>query len=173
MFTNETAAALRNFVFEEVLCRWGAVVEIVMDNGSTWVKAIEWLFKRYRINHIKVSGYNSRANGIVERRHYDVREAISKACKGDLQLWTEHVFYVFWAERVSIQKSTRYSPYYLAHGVKPLFSFDIAEATYMTRVTGERLSTEELVAMGERQREKDRGLQLQNRVTHPPPKLSD
>jgi transposase InsO family protein len=79
MFTNETAAALGNFVFEEVLCRWGAVVEIVTDNGSAWVKAIEWLSKRYGINHIKVSGYNSRANGIVERRHYDVREAISKA----------------------------------------------------------------------------------------------
>jgi hypothetical protein len=151
MFTNETAAALGNFVFEEVLCRWGAVVEIVTDNGSAWVKAIEWLSKRYGINHIKVSGYNSRANGIVERRHYDVREAISKACEGDLQLWTERVFYVFWAERVSIQKSTGYSPYYLAHGVEPLFPFDIAEATYMTRVTGERLSTEELVAMRAKQ----------------------
>jgi transposase InsO family protein len=104
MFTNETAAALGNFVFEEVLCRWGAVVEIITDNGSAWVKAIEWLSKRYGINHIKVSGYNSHANGIVECRHYDVREAISKACEGDLQLWTEHVFYVFWAERVSIQK---------------------------------------------------------------------
>jgi hypothetical protein len=61
------------------------------------------------------------------------------------------VFYVFWAERVSIQKSTGYSPYYLAHGVEPLFPFDIAEVTYMTRITGERLSTEELVAMRAKQ----------------------
>jgi hypothetical protein len=147
MFTNETAAVLRNFVFKEVLCCWGAVVEIVTDNGFTWVKVIEWLSKRYGINHIKVSRYNSHANGIVERHHYDIREAISKACEGDLQLWTERVFYVFWAERVSIQKSTGYSPYYLVHGVEPLFPFDITEATYMTQVTGERLSTEELMVM--------------------------
>jgi hypothetical protein len=47
MFTKETAVALGNFVFEEILCHWGAVVEIVTDNGSAWVKAIEWLSKRY------------------------------------------------------------------------------------------------------------------------------
>lgn len=146
MLEEENSYSLGCFVFEEVLCRWGAVSEIVTDNGAAWVKAVEWLSKRYGINHIKISGYNSRANGIVERRHYDVREAISKACEGDLDLWTERIFYVFWAERVSIQKSTGYSPYYLAHGVEPLFPFDIVEATYMVNITGEKWTTEELIA---------------------------
>ena len=155
MLEEESAYTLGCFIFEEILCRWGAVMEVVTDNGAPWIKAVDWLSKRYGINHIRISGYNSRANGPVERRHYDVREAISKACEGNLELWTERIFHVFWAERVSIQKSTGYSPYYLVHGVEPLFPFDIVEATYMVKVTGEKLSTEELIAM--------RALQLMKR----------
>jgi hypothetical protein len=151
MLEDENAYTLGCFIFEEVLCRWGAVAEIVTDNGGAWIKAVKWLSKRYGIHHIKISGYNSRANGIVERRHYDGREAISKACEGDLDLWTERIFYIFWAERVSIQKSSGYSPYYLAHGVEPLFPFDIVEATYMINFTGEKLTTEELIALRAKQ----------------------
>ncbi|KAJ7470472.1 hypothetical protein FB451DRAFT_1176481 [Mycena latifolia] len=52
----------------------------------------------------------------------------------------------FWAEHVSIQKSTGYSPYYLAHGVEPLFPFDIVEATYMMNIFGDKMTTPELIA---------------------------
>lgn len=146
MLEEETAYSLGCFIFEEILCRWGAIAEIVTDNGGPWVKAVEWLAAKYGIHHIRISGYNSRANGPVERRHYDVREAVSKACEGDLSTWTEKIFYVFWAERVSIQKSSGYSPYYLAHGVEPLFPFDITEATYMMPSNGDKLTTTELIA---------------------------
>ncbi|KAJ7493738.1 hypothetical protein FB451DRAFT_950017, partial [Mycena latifolia] len=44
----------------------------------------------------------------------------------------------------------------LAHGVEPLFPFDIVEATYMMAATGEKLTTEELVGL--------RALQLMKRV---------
>ena len=39
------------------------------DNGTAYVAALEWLAKRYGIRHIRISAYNSRANGIVERQH--------------------------------------------------------------------------------------------------------
>ncbi|KIK73070.1 hypothetical protein PAXRUDRAFT_74267, partial [Paxillus rubicundulus Ve08.2h10] len=41
--------------------------------------ALDLLASRYNIRHIRISPYNSQANGIVERRHYDVREAIIKS----------------------------------------------------------------------------------------------
>jgi hypothetical protein len=102
MMKEENSHTIGCFMFEEVLCRWGSVVEIVTDNGGPWIKAITWLANRYNIHHIKISGYNSHANRPVERHHYNVHEAVSKACKGDLSKWTERIFYVFWAEHVSV-----------------------------------------------------------------------
>jgi hypothetical protein len=39
------------------------------------------------IPHIPTVPYNSQANGIVERRHRDVREALIKAADGDESKW--------------------------------------------------------------------------------------
>ena len=55
----ETAVTLREWMFEDILCRWGAILEIVMDNGPQFIKALEYLKKKYHIHHIRISGYNS------------------------------------------------------------------------------------------------------------------
>jgi len=41
----------------------------------------------YSIPHICISPYNSKANGVVERGHFIIREAIIKPCDGDINLW--------------------------------------------------------------------------------------
>ncbi|KAF9536908.1 hypothetical protein CPC08DRAFT_651937 [Agrocybe pediades] len=53
--------------------------------------------------------------------------------------------FVLWAERVTIQRSTGYSPYYIAHGVDPLFPFDIYESTFMDPDQYEVKTTQELI----------------------------
>ena len=47
---------------------------------------------------------------------------------------------------MTIQKSTGYSPFYLAHGVEPLLPFDLAEATYLAPKMDSLMSTEDLIA---------------------------
>jgi len=64
--------SLGDWIFEDILCCWGTLTEIVSDNGAPYVKALDYLAKRYHIHHIRISGYNSRANGIVEHPHFDV-----------------------------------------------------------------------------------------------------
>ena len=75
-----------------------------------------------------------------------MREAIIKAADGDISKWPDVAPSVFWAERVTIQKSTGYSPYYLAHGVEPLLPFDLAEATYLAPKLDSLMKTEDLIA---------------------------
>ncbi|KAJ3571153.1 hypothetical protein NP233_g3932 [Leucocoprinus birnbaumii] len=155
MLRAENARTLGTFIFEDILCRWGAIEEIVTDNGPAFVQAAEFLSQRYKIHHIRISPYNSRANGPVERRHFDVREALVKAAGGEENRWTTVAPSVFWAERISIQKSTGYSPYYLAHGIEPLLPFDLAEATYLAPSLTKLVSTTDLIAA--------RAIQLQKR----------
>jgi hypothetical protein len=148
---SENGRAIGSFIFEEILCRWGAVEEIVTDNGPGMVAGLEYLAHQYGIRHIRLSPYNHRGNGIVEKQHFSVRESLMKAADGDDRKWVSVAPHVFWAERVTIQRSTGLSPYRIAHGVEPLFPFDLAEATYMLPPIEDTMSTEDLLALRARQ----------------------
>ena len=146
MVKNENFKSIAKFLHDNLLCRWGAIEVIISDNAPQYIQAAEYLSDKYHIHHIKISPYNSQAQGPIERRHYDVREALIKATDGDISKWPDVAPSVFWAERVTIQKSTGYSPFYLAHGVEPLLPFDLAEATYLAPRMESIMTTEELIA---------------------------
>jgi hypothetical protein len=131
MLRAETARTLGDWIYEDILCRWGSLCEIVTDNGPTFLKVMEYLSKRYHLNHIQISGYNSRANGTVERSHFDVRQSLFKVVDGDQKQWSLGVYSVFWAERVTPRKRMGCSPYFAVTGAHPILPFDIAEATYL------------------------------------------
>lgn len=158
MLKSESAVNLANFIFEDILCRWGSIMEIVTDNGKPWVKAADQLRKQYGINHIRISGYNSQAQGIIERKHYDVRESLIKSCDGNQSIWPKAAHAIFWAERITIQKSTGYSPYYIAHGVQAIHPFDLEQSTYMHPFIDDGMDLGELItrrAMKLQRREKE------------------
>jgi hypothetical protein len=155
MLRKENTNALTAFIFEELLCRWGPITEIVTDNAPAYRLAVDELARKYGIHPIRISPYNSQANGIVERRHRDVREAIIKSCDGDDSRWYQVVHSVFWAERVTIHKATGLSPYFMMHGVEPIFPFDLAEATFLAPLPSRgAFTTTDLIAWRARQLQK-------------------
>ncbi|KIK12763.1 hypothetical protein PISMIDRAFT_18496 [Pisolithus microcarpus 441] len=146
MLRSETGKSVGKFLFKQILCQWGAVAEIVTDSGAPYVLALDWLSKTYGIRHIHISPYNLQANGVVERQHFDVREAMVKSCEGEVSKWSEVAPTVFWAERVTIHKAMGFSPYYMAHSVHPRLPFDLIEATFLAPVEAESYSTTNLIA---------------------------
>ena len=158
MLRKESAKSLATFILHNIIYRWGTLLEIVSDNGAPFVKALGYLAKHYHLTHIRISGYNSRANGIVERSHFDVRQALFKACDGDQNKWASVAYSVFWAERVTVRRRMGCSPYFATTGVHPLLPFDIAEANYLLPPPESSLSTTDLVAR--------RAIALQKRRSH-------
>jgi hypothetical protein len=146
MLRSENAQTIGDWIFEDILCRWGALTDIVTDNGPAFVKAVGYLAKRYKINHIRISGYNSRANGIVERTHFDVRQSLYKAANGNPARWSQVTHSVFWAERITTRKRMGCSPYFAITGAHPVIPLDIVEATYLQTPPGSVLSTTDLIA---------------------------
>ena len=69
---SKTREVIRKFIYKEILCCWGAILEIVTNNGTTFVAVIEYLMKTYRICHIYISVYNSQANRMIEHRYLDI-----------------------------------------------------------------------------------------------------
>ena len=108
-----SAANLAKFFWEEIICRYGAIGRVVTDNGPEVRGAFEELMRRYGIPQIKISAYNSKANGVVERGHFIIREGIVKSCDGDINQWPLKVHHAFFADKCIVRKSTGFSPFYL------------------------------------------------------------
>ena len=154
----ETGKTIGDWIFEDILCRWGTLCEIVTNNGPAFVKALGYLAKCYHIRHIRISGYNSHANGIAERAHFDVRQAMFKACDGDQSKWHLVVTSIMWADRVTVRRRMGCSPYFAVTGAHPLLPLDIVEATYLLPPPDAPMSTTALIA--------NRAIALQKRRAH-------
>ncbi|KAF7372195.1 Integrase catalytic domain-containing protein [Mycena venus] len=129
MLRRETANAIGDWIFQDLICRWETLLEIVTDNGIPFLKALAYLESEYHIKHIHISGYNSHANGVIERPHFDVRESISKAVDGEENL----------------RRRMGCSPYFAVTGAHPLLPLDISEATYLLPPPDDVLSFTELI----------------------------
>lgn len=142
----ENTEAIAAFLQDQILSRYGPIDEIVTDNAPQFMLAVALLVKRYGIRHIRISPYNSCANGPIERRHWDFCEVLLKSTDGHPLDWLDIFFTALWAEHVTIQRATGHSPYYLAHGLKPVLPFDLAKGTYLSPIHTKCISTIELLA---------------------------
>jgi hypothetical protein len=145
MLRNETAVSLGDWIFEDIICHWGTLTEIVSDNGGPFVKTLAHLSKKYHINHIHISGYNSCANGLVEQTHFDIWQSLFKAVDGDQTKWSRACYSVFWANRATVRHFMGCSPYFTATGTHPILPFNIGKATYLLPPPDHTLSTTELI----------------------------
>jgi len=80
----ENARSIRQWLFEG---RWESLVKIVTDNRAPFKKAVKWLEEKYGIKGVTISPYNSQANGIVKRPHWDLRQILYKATQRDIRKW--------------------------------------------------------------------------------------
>src|SRR6266404_3862770 len=119
--------------------------EIVLDNGKPFVAMLAHLEKKYHIKHIRISGYNSHANGIVEHSHFDVQQALYKATDSDQSKWSQAVTSVFWSECITLCKRMGCAPYYVVTGTHPLLLFDIVEVNYLQPLLDLLLTTTDLI----------------------------
>ncbi|EJD04758.1 uncharacterized protein FOMMEDRAFT_80258, partial [Fomitiporia mediterranea MF3/22] len=128
-----------------ILKAGGVCPELVTDNRTLFVAALDWLHNQYHINHICISTYNSQANSIIEHCHFDIQEALMKAAEGNELQWYEHTHSVFWLDRITIHCTTSMSPYFIVHNIEPLLPFDITEAMYLTPAPDKLMTTTELI----------------------------
>ncbi|EEB88801.1 hypothetical protein MPER_13182 [Moniliophthora perniciosa FA553] len=142
---DEKARSIGEWLFEDIICRWGPPEEIVTDNAPQLEAVMRWLKAKYGIDHIKISPYNSQANGKIERAHFDIRQALVKATGGDLKRWYWYLKPVLWADRATIRRGFGCSPYFLVTGAEPILPLDIVESTWLVHTPDRILTDEELI----------------------------
>jgi hypothetical protein len=97
MLRSENHETLTDFIFQDILCRWGTIQTIVTNNSKPFIAALNSLAKQYGINHIHISGYNNQANGLVEHKHWDLRQALYKITDRVESKWHRGFYAALWA----------------------------------------------------------------------------
>nr|GAT42396.1 predicted protein [Mycena chlorophos] len=143
----QNAKSVGMFLLEDVICRWGCPHWIVTDNGTPFVAAMKWLESKYGIKGIRISPYNSQANGVVERGHWDLRQSLFKATGGDLKRWYWFLHQVLWADRITTRRGMGCSPFFAVCGAHPILPLDVAEATWLAEYPDQIISTDELIGL--------------------------
>lgn len=154
--------SLRDFFWECLFCRYGAIQEVTTDNGSEVQGAFTLLMNRYGLPQTKITPYNSRANGVVERGHHTIREALIRTCRQNstvrhknkysrkreaevLAEWPKYVPLVYFADRITVRPTLHVSPFYVLHGTEPLLPFDLSEASFLSDSYRSGMTTEDLL----------------------------
>lgn len=87
------------FIYEDVICRHGCPVRIVMDDGAENLDLSKELLEDYGIQRTIISPYHPQANGLVERGHEPIINSLAKYSTEPgnwiknlpLALWTDHI----------------------------------------------------------------------------------
>jgi hypothetical protein len=144
----ENGRAIALWLYEDILCRWGGLRDIVTDNGGPFLSALAWIEKKWGIRHIRISPYNSQANGAVERPHWDIRQMLYKATGPEnTRHWYWFLHAVLWADRVSVRKRLGCSPYFMLTGAHPILPLDAQEATWLVDPPTGIMTEEEMIGM--------------------------
>ena len=146
-----TAKNVAKFLWEDVICRHGCFGKLIVDGGPENKDQVIELANRYAIKRVVVSAYHPQANGMVERGHKPIVDALSKMTNGGLLKWVDNLHAVLWADRTTVKKSTGHTPFYLNHGCEPMLPIELEIPTWNVLPWYEVRSTAELLSLRARQ----------------------
>lgn len=140
--------------FEDVVCRFGLIGQVTTDNGSEFMGAFRECLVRYGIKHILTSSYHPEANGMVERGHGPLKEALFKLMRTRGPNWVNLLPFALWADRTTAKRTTRHTPHYMLYGQESILPIDADYHTYLTGNWKSTMTTSELLVTRIRQLER-------------------
>eukprot|EP00873_Tetraselmis_striata_P046084 jgi/Tetstr1/466348/TSEL_010878.t1 len=127
---------------ERVLARYGAPVEVVTDNGQEYHGQFAALLKQHGIDQVEIPLGHPLSNGMSERIVRVLKEALRKfvMAMGSFH-WDQWLPVIEFGYRMSQQKSTGFSPYFLLYGRTPM------SPSQVRSMIDEPVDVEDLAAM--------------------------
>jgi hypothetical protein len=135
-----TAAGLRRFFWQNIICHFGVPRKITVDNTKKFDCHI---FKDFchqmGVEASFTSVYHRQSNGAVEKANALIFIAIKKILENQPKgKWAEELLRLVWSHNTSICRVTKFTPFKLLYGEEPVALEEIkfrsartrAEATY-------------------------------------------
>ena len=125
-----SSEAIAKFLWEEVVSRHGCFGKLVVDGGPENKDHLEAFVKQYGINRVQVSAYHPQANGMVERGHRSIVEALARMTNGGIKKWTKNLPSVLLAERTTVHRPTGKTPFGVIYGREAVLPVELEHPTW-------------------------------------------
>src|SRR6266498_1593018 len=121
---NANARNVANFIYEDIICRYGCPRKIISDRGTHFNnQVIEKLLERFKIRHNLSTPYHPKTNGLVKRFNKTLYESLAKLNE-ERENWDEYISPTLFAYRTKINRSEEHTSFYLTYGREAILSFD-------------------------------------------------
>lgn len=134
------------FFAEEIIYRHGIPVKVICDGGSENMGAFARLLEEMGVKKVTTSAYHPQGNGMIERGHRSILDSLSKVCGDNPEQWPNKLPAVLWADRITVKRTTGFSPFYLVYGRHGKLPIHLAEPTWDDWDWREIRTTAELIA---------------------------
>lgn len=145
--------AVAKFMWEDIICRHGCFGKLVVDGGPENLGFAEALARRYGIKRIVTSAYHPQANGMIERGHRPIVDALSKMSE-EGKNWPNHFHAALWADRSTTHGPTGMTLFRMICGSEPVLPIELDIPTWRILPWDQVHSRAELIAMRIRQLER-------------------
>lgn len=124
-----TAKSAANAIFNKLILRFGAFEVLQSDRAQAFLgEIVRLLLEILDANKITSSGFHPQTQGPLERTHRDVTPQLAILARDQPDTWDEFLDSVSLFENSVPSRSTRHSPFFLAHGFDPRLPIDTALA---------------------------------------------
>jgi hypothetical protein len=119
---NKEANTVAKALFDNWICKFGFYRQSVSDGGREFDnEVLKELNKLMKSKHHIVSPYSPNVNGIIERVHRSLGAFIKSFCDNQTTDWVEYLPALTFSLNTSINRSTKFSPYFITYLEHPTF----------------------------------------------------
>lgn len=130
---DQSALTIAKLFVEEVVSRHGVPAQLLSDRGKAFLSTLmQEVCQVLGVKKINTTAYHPQTDGLVERFNRTLTSMLAKRVQRNGEDWDQHLPYVLFAYRASLQESTRESPFYLLYGrdARLPSALDIQAATH-------------------------------------------
>ena len=119
------SVSVAKFLWEDVVCRHGCFGRLVVDGGPENKGYVKAFTERYGIDRVQTSAYHAPANGMIERGHKPITDALAKMTDGGFGNWVRDLPAVLFAERTSVHRPTGKTPFWVVYGREAVLPIEL------------------------------------------------
>ena len=140
-----TEKNIRNFVWKNIICRYGIPRVLVSDNGKQFDNsAFRDFCSKLGIKNHYSSPAHPQANGQVEVTNWTLLKIIKTQLEGAKGIWLDELPSVLWANQTTVRTPTGETPFRLAYGIDAVIPAEIGLTSYRVDSYSKETNEEEL-----------------------------
>jgi len=140
-----TARNVQNFLWKNIVCRFGIPHSIVSDNGRQFIdQGLMTFYNDLGIKSLTSSVEHPQTNGQVESANKVLLNKLRERLGTAKGRWTEELPEVLWAYRCTPQSTTQETPYSLTYGTEAMIPVEVGEPSIRRQLFDLSLNKESL-----------------------------